>query len=208
MRASIVALSVVFFIQRASCADGPAPLTLTAALTGAHCEECTGALRTTLAGLPGVRCDGAEVKAGTAPEFYSSHFVLEILDPSKTEIGSVAKAVAGTETAHKATAAPRLFVLFPWKATLAAGDAKFQKGMLARLDGVSSNSSFAGDRFLWVRLTSAGNAKLREIVDRLVGAGLIDDPQGPKESGGWVTDYAAARERALKERKPILLVFR
>jgi hypothetical protein len=177
------------------------------AFAGAHCEACTSQLRATLGALKGVQFDPADVRPGQSPEFWSSRFEIALRDVAAMDIGAIAKAVAATETPHKAQVAPGLFLLLPWKATMLRADRQNLRPALADVAGVNAATAVQGDIYAWVPLDGSGRARLSEVHQTLAGAGIIDRP-GAEDSSGWLISYDAARTLARQSGKPLLVVFR
>lgn len=141
-------------------------------------KEDLKVLRETLEKIPGVKFKADEMKLadfGRDGGLFTSFLPLEIADLAKTDIGMIAKAVAGADTSKKDKCPPTLFVIIGYK----PDSVKTEKlrEVLAKVKGVQAEKSWAGDANLWVSVDGSGQAKLVQITTALHFAGIkIRDP--------------------------------
>jgi hypothetical protein len=88
------------------------------------------------------------------------------LDTSKSDLGDVAKAVAGTTTPHQDTVAPEAALVVPVKG-VAKGDTRKVQKALQEVKGVVAKESTARQGEAIVALDNQGGAKLEDVTKAL-----------------------------------------
>lgn len=162
--------------QEAGKAAKSAKLTL-AVLCGAA-EEDLKVLRETLTKVPGIKFNADEIRFadwGRDGGKFTSFFAIEMTDRAKTDIGSIAKAVAAMNTSNKDRPTPTLYAIIRYRPD-STNNANL-RAALAKVKGVRADKSWAGDQNLWVNVDGSGQGKLAEITRALHDARIpIRDP--------------------------------
>ena len=130
-------------------------------------------LRETLAKVPGVKFKADDVKFadfGRDGGKFTQFLTIEMTDLTKTDIGAIAKAVAAANTSKKDRTTPGVFVILRYKPDSVNNEQL--RAALAKVKGVQSDKSWAGDANLWISLDGSGQAKLGEITRALHAAGV------------------------------------
>jgi len=128
---------------------------------GAFCPGCAGKLNKSLSEVAGVKTDAKLKATKEEPQFIT----IEI-DPEKADIGDVGKAIANTDTPHKAKVEPAASVVIPVKGLSKDDSAKVQKA-LGGVKGVVAKEARAEKGEAVVPLDPKGGAKLSEIKKAL-----------------------------------------
>ena len=138
-------------------------------------KEDLKTLRDILAKTPGVKFKVDEIKFadfGRDGGLFTSFFTLELTDRSKTDIGAVAKAVAAPLSKKDR---PVLFLVLRYRPDSVKTEQL--RAALAKVKGVNTEQSWAGDANLWVSVDNSGAARLAEITRALHEARVpIRDP--------------------------------
>jgi hypothetical protein len=127
------------------------------------------ALRTTLASFPAVKLEANELKFGDLKRdggLFVEPALVEFTDLGKTDVGEVAKAVAGAKLS-KNDGGLYLFMRYRPDSI----DTKKLRAGLAKVKGVSAEKSWAGDNNIWVHVDGSGQGKLADITRAMHGAG-------------------------------------
>ncbi len=111
--------------------------------------------------VPGVKITGKLKATQEKPQI-----VTVDIDPKKGDVGEIAKAVAQTETPHKAQHPPSAALIVPEKGLTKADTEKVRKA-LAGVKGVEAKEARAEEGQAIVPLSSAGGAHLAEIQKAL-----------------------------------------
>jgi hypothetical protein len=140
-------------------------------------------LRETLEKVPGIKFKADDIKFadfGRDGGLFTGFFAVDIADLVKTDIGAIAKAVAGANTSKKEKCPPALFVILKYKPDSIKTE-ELRK-TLAKVKGVYADKSWAGDANLWVGVDGSGQAKLTEITKALHDASVkFRDPTDIKD---------------------------
>jgi hypothetical protein len=140
-----------------------------AVLTGGA-EKDLKTLRETLTKTTGVKFNADEIKFadfGRDGGLFTSFFTIELADRSKTDIGAVAKAVAAAKLAPKERKErPIVFLIVRYRPDSIKTEQL--RAALAKVKGVSTEQSWAGDANLWVSVDNSGQARLAEIRDPIL----------------------------------------
>lgn len=151
----------------------PKPAKPTVAVLVGGADGDLKVLRDTLEKVPGVKFKANELQFadfGRDGGLFTNFFAIDIADLAKTDIGAIARAVAGANTSKKEKCPPSLFVILKYKPDSVKTD-ELRK-MLAKVKGVHAEKSWAGDSNLWVGVDGSGQAKLGEITKALHDAGV------------------------------------
>lgn len=90
------------------------------------------------------------------------------IDPSKADVGDLAKAAAAAETPHRAKGAPSATLVLPARGVKKTDQAKI-RAALKRVKGVDAQASMVGNNQILVKLDDGGGAKLADIKKALAG---------------------------------------
>jgi hypothetical protein len=126
-------------------------------------------LRKTLASFPTLKFDASEIKFSDFKRdggLFVEPTLVEFADLAKTDVGFVAKAVAGAKLS-KNDGGMYLFLRYRPESI----DTKNLRAALAKVKGVGANKSWAGDANIWVHVDGSGQGKLAEITRAMHGAG-------------------------------------
>jgi DNA-binding Lrp family transcriptional regulator len=106
---------------------------------------------------------------------FTTSFLIELTDRSKTDIGAIAKAVASANTSKKDRSPPALYLVIRYRPDSANNEQL--RAALGKVKGVQADKSWAGDQNLWLSVDGSGQGKLAEILRALHEAGIpIRDP--------------------------------
>jgi hypothetical protein len=125
-------------------------------------------LQVTFEKLQGVKFKPEELKFGDFKRDggqFTSFLPIEITDLTKTDIGTMAKAVASANTSNKEKCPPALFVILKYRPDSVKTDKL--RMVLAKVKGVHADKSWAGDSNLWISVDGSGQTKLAEITAAL-----------------------------------------
>jgi hypothetical protein len=141
-------------------------------VTGSHCPGCGGKIAEAINKVPGAKVKelpGAKGKGiGKGSGKDDGVKVGVIIDLAKSEVGDLAKAVAGADTYHRTLGAPTASLIVK-TTSLTQDNAKNLKQALVNVNGVIATASTANPKLneIAVRLDDRGGAKLAEIQKAL-----------------------------------------
>jgi len=127
------------------------------------------ALRTALASLPSVRFDAKELKFSDFKRdggLFVEPVLFGFTDLAKTDVGEVAKAIAGANLT-KNDGGLYLFMRYRPDSI----NTKQLRAALAKVKGVQADKSWAGDNNIWVHVDGSGLGKLGVITRAMHDAG-------------------------------------
>jgi hypothetical protein len=127
------------------------------------------AIQKTLAQFPTVKLDAKELKFGDFKKdggLFVSPALFDFTDLAKTDVGALAKAIAGAKLSKNDNG---LYLFMPYRP--ASIDTKALRAALAKVKGVTADKSWAGDANIWVHVDGSGRGKLSEITRAMHGAG-------------------------------------
>jgi hypothetical protein len=148
---------------------------------GVHCDDCAGVLRAALGKVKGVRFDGEAIKPAPAPKYRSEPFDVKILDPGKTQLGDLARAVGAAKTPHRSVIHTGLTLILYWTDAPEAGtletlisgfraELRFVTGVDAQRTGALGAIPDRG--YVWLDLGSSGGSDLEDIMEAAMRAGF------------------------------------
>jgi hypothetical protein len=159
-------------------AKAPKPVTLKLSVHCGGAKEDLDVLRDSLKKVAGVKFNAEEIKFadfGKDGGKFTSFFALEITDRAKTDLGTLAKAVAAANTSKKERNPPALFLIIRYRPD-STNNEKL-RAALAKVKGIQAEKSWAGDQNLWVSLDGSSESRLAEITRALHEARIpIRDP--------------------------------
>jgi hypothetical protein len=169
----LVALGLVAHMPAPAAATqdkaGPMPAKVKIAVFTGGVDADLAALRKTLATFPALKYDANELKFGDFKRdggLFVSPTLIEFNDLAKTDVGAVAKAVAGAKLS-KNDNGMYLFIRYRPESI----DTKKLRAALTKVKGVSADKSWAGDANIWVHVDGSGHGKLAEITRAMHDAG-------------------------------------
>jgi hypothetical protein len=113
-----------------------------------------------------VEVPGVKVQQDLKAAKLAAQTVTIDLDTSKSDVGDVAKSVAGSTTPHKEKVAPVAALVVPLKGVTKGDTEKIQKA-LRDVKGVVANESTAQQGEVLVALDNQGGAKLEDVTKAL-----------------------------------------
>src|SRR5262249_34826740 len=105
---------------------------------------------------------GVEVKGKLKPAKEDPQTIKVDIDTTKADVGEIGKAIATTDTPHKAKVAPAAAVVVPVKGITKDASAKGGKAP-TKVKGVDAKASSAGEGEAIVALSADGGAHLADI---------------------------------------------
>ncbi len=145
-------------------------------------EETLKPIREALAKLAGIRVKAEEIRLADPEDNvrnrFTKHFVIVLDDPSKLDLGHVARVVAETKVPERGDRGPWLtLVLFNPLLRLEESDVVALRDAMANVNGMAAASpggtgGVRAEHSLWVRVDGSGAAKLSEILAALRKADL------------------------------------
>lgn len=164
--------------MRASAAE---PQKVTVQIRGVVTDDDAAALQETLKGVAAIKVKLADIQRGVEGNFrhhFSPPFAMELSDIDQTDLGAVARAVAGTKTPSREKIPPSLnLVIFDRRAIFDEPDVNLLREALASVAGVDPNAPGAvggvpSEGRYWVRLDPSGEVLLADLRTALTRASL------------------------------------
>lgn len=156
-----------------SIAQSQKAANVTLIIEGAHCDDCTRAVKTALSQQAGITFNPAEIQSGVKPRYFTEPFVIKIADASQTRIGDLARTVGETKTPHRDEFPPNLCLTlftpdlvnvgeFETAISTFRSELRFVNGVVA--DQPGALGGFPDRGFLWLQLDKAGGAEVEDIL--------------------------------------------
>jgi copper chaperone CopZ len=135
-------------------------------VTGSHCPGCGSKIAEALGKVPSAKVKGKGIGKGSGKD--DGVKVTVTIDLAKSDVGDLAKAVAGADTYHRTLGAPTASLIVK-TTSLTEDSAKNLKQALVNVNGVIAAASTANPKLneIAVRLDDRGGAKLAEIQKAL-----------------------------------------
>ncbi|HVL14520.1 MAG TPA: hypothetical protein VM529_18245 [Gemmata sp.] len=153
------------------------PATLTVVFRGMATEEDAAAVRKAVATIEGIKIQTDDIQPGEKGIFghyFSPPVTLEIADVGKTDLGEIAKVVAGVKTAERKDVPPPSLnlVLFNPDLAVTSDRVRALRAALAEVAGQEGQKpggigGVPEERRYWVRLDDTGAARLENILAAL-----------------------------------------
>lgn len=136
-------------------------------------EEAIKPIRDALTKLSGIKVKAEDISTVEPQDNFKNHFskpfVIELTDPSKVDLGAVAKAIAETKVKERGQRGPWLtLVLYDPTLKVEESDVVSLREAMANVNGLDAGSAggtggSVSESTLWVRIDGSGGAKLSEI---------------------------------------------
>lgn len=154
-------------------AADPKPVKLTVAFRGMATEEDAAAVRKEMEKVKGIKIRVEDIQPGEKAPFghyFSPPVEIELVDPSKTDLGHLGKVVAAVKVKERKDVPPPALVLVLFTPELDVDSPRVRALRAAVLDVVGIEPQPGGlggwkaERRYWIRMDPAGGAKLDEIL--------------------------------------------
>jgi hypothetical protein len=149
------------------------PVKVVVSLVGGGGDEDLKAFRKALGEVSGLKFKAEDVRSSDIRReemLFTKPFSLELAEISKTDVGTVAKAIASAETPSKDRVSPSMYLVIAY---LPGGtDNEQLREILGGVKGVDAKESWVGDINLWVKLDKSGQGKFADIIKALKDGGV------------------------------------